>query len=494
MKKLNLLLTACLLLSLTITSKAEEKYNWAQKIIMPIENTSVYHNETYNFGKYNFAYSTAKKGKINSIIKIEGKKSSILYKAPKHGLFEIFSTYKKLLKKKGFEIVFECEKDSSCGGNFRDALYNLNPFENNPGWTYSSAIVGGRSANYYIAAKKKIAGNDTYVSIFANSGWWNHPMYRVDVAQISALDTKVIPASDIEKTMAAEGRAIFYGINFNSGKSAIKTESEATLAQIAIFLKKAKGQFYVVGHTDDQGSLSSNMTLSQARANSIVDSLVKNHSVPTNKLSPHGTGPLSPVASNLNEDGKALNRRVEIVQKLSAISITTPPAQTATQPKRMVKVPSFKGMRLSQAKRIISRLKLRLAGKNTSKTLSIMGRKINMDDRIIVKTQSPAPASMLKIGGMVTLTYVTGTPPTKPAIVEKPIILEKPAIVEKPKENLVPVPKVTGKLVFSGYKILLKQGFRVKKTGKKLGFIRKQNPAANTRVKKGSTVTITIGR
>ncbi|MCK5106800.1 MAG: hypothetical protein KAQ76_04495, partial [Elusimicrobiales bacterium] len=106
-KKL-ILLTGILCLSLlqAVTSMAEEKYNWAQKIIMPIENTHIHHNETYNFGRYKFAHSPAKEGKIKSIITIEGKKSSILYTAPKKSLFEIFSTYKKFLKNKGFEIIF----------------------------------------------------------------------------------------------------------------------------------------------------------------------------------------------------------------------------------------------------------------------------------------------------------------------------------------------------------------------------------------------------
>ncbi len=207
---------------------------------MPIENSGTKHNETFNFGRYKFASGPAKKGKISPLKTIEGKKSSILYTAPKAGLFEIFSTYKKLLKSKGFEIVFECEKKSCGEWNFHKIWYGLNPFESDPGWNNSSPIIQGRSGNYYIAAKKKVAGNDTYVSIIANSGWWDHPIYRVDVAQISALDTKVIAASDIEKTMGAEGRAIFYGINFDSGKSTVKAESAATLAQIAVFLIKNK--------------------------------------------------------------------------------------------------------------------------------------------------------------------------------------------------------------------------------------------------------------
>ncbi|MCK5582643.1 MAG: OmpA family protein, partial [Elusimicrobiales bacterium] len=333
---------------------------------------------------------------------------------------------------KGFEIVFACEKNACGAWNFHKAWYDLNPFENNSGWNNSSPITQG-SGNYYIAAKKKIAGNDTYVSILTNSGWWNHPIYRVDVAQISSLDTKVVPASKIEEAIMNEGRAVFYGITFDSGKSVIKAESKATLAQIAVFLKKTNGQFYVVGHTDDKGSLSNNMTLSQARAKAIVSFLIKKHGAPSTKLTAHGAGPLSPVASNLNDKGKALNRRVEIVQKLAVQS------------------------------------------KSSSRNIdNIVDFNIKQEAAIAAHGEGSSQES---------------DPQVQPASQTTP-----QAVQNTQEENLIPVPKVTGKWMLSGYKILLKQGFKVRKKGKKFGKIRKQSPAANTRVRKGSTVTITIGR
>ncbi|MEA3306966.1 MAG: OmpA family protein [Elusimicrobiota bacterium] len=507
MKKLNLLLiTATILLFLTITSNAKEKYNWAQKIIMPIENTSVYHNETFNFGRYKFAHSKVKDKKIKSITTVEGKKSSILYKAKGKGLFEIFSVYKRMLKNKGFEIVFTCEKDNYCGENFHKILYDLNPFESDTNWGYSSAIKGSRSANYYIAAKKKTAAGETYVSIFTNSGWWKYPVYRVDVAQISSLDTKLIPASDIEKAIKAEGRIAFYGINFDTGKSAIKNAAKPVLAEIATFLKKASGSFYVVGHTDNQGSLSNNMQLSKERSNSIVKFLIKTHGIAANKLSAHGVGPLSPVASNMNEEGRILNRRVEIAQSLHKASAQKPAVHhrpAPHKPERKVKVPSFKGTRVSMTKILLSRLGLKATIKQESAPVTVTELENIPDFEIkieaslaaeanksrsagnsiaIVKAQSPAPGTEVKKGSVITLTTVSVKPNPRPS---------KP---KREEENLVPVPKVTGKLFFSGYKILLKQGFKIKRKGKKIGFIRKQSPAPNTRVKKGSTITITIGR
>ena len=307
--------------------------------------------------------------------------------------------------------------------------------------------------------------------------------------------------------MLAEGRAIFYGINFDSGKSAIKAESEATLAQIAVFLKRASGQFYVVGHTDDQGSLSNNMKLSEARAKAIADFLTKKHSVPANKFSAHGAGPLSPVASNLNEDGKALNRRVEIVQKLGKISSNR--SRSATRSPGNITIPSVLGLPLTDAQTTLKALGLQVTVNSEGQTVTtpaqlsgIVDFEIKLPASLaadanksrhssppvaIVKTQSPAPSASAQGGSVVTLTTVLVKPPSP--YQDKPEIRE-----EKPREELVPVPKVTGKWILSGYKILLKQGFKVRKKGKKFGKIRKQSPAANTRVKKGSTITITVGK
>ena len=72
-------------------------------------------------------------------------------------------------------------------------------------------------------------------------------------------------------------------------------------------------QLFVVGHTDNVGGIGSNMTLSKARAESVVRELTTKHGVNATRLAAHGVGSLSPVASNATENGRALNRRVELV-------------------------------------------------------------------------------------------------------------------------------------------------------------------------------------
>jgi outer membrane protein OmpA-like peptidoglycan-associated protein len=80
---------------------------------------------------------------------------------------------------------------------------------------------------------------------------------------------------------------------------------------------ETSGGFYIVGHTDDTGSLDGNMRLSDARAAVVQQALVETHGVEPSRLETRGVGPLAPVSSNTGEAGRGLNRRVEIVQRLN---------------------------------------------------------------------------------------------------------------------------------------------------------------------------------
>jgi len=72
---------------------------------------------------------------------------------------------------------------------------------------------------------------------------------------------------------------------------------------------------YVVGHTDNVGVLAANIDLSKRRAASVVDALTTQYGISASRLQPYGDGPYAPIASNDAEDGRALNRRVELVKQ-----------------------------------------------------------------------------------------------------------------------------------------------------------------------------------
>jgi outer membrane protein OmpA-like peptidoglycan-associated protein len=126
----------------------------------------------------------------------------------------------------------------------------------------------------------------------------------------------VANAEVFSKDIKATGHTAVYGIFFDTGKSVIKPESEVALGEIAKLLKGDPGlKVNVVGHTDSVGGIDSNMKLSQDRANAVMQALVGKHGIAATRLKAYGVGPLAPVASNDTEEGRARNRRVELVKQ-----------------------------------------------------------------------------------------------------------------------------------------------------------------------------------
>ena len=108
------------------------------------------------------------------------------------------------------------------------------------------------------------------------------------------IDAKAM-AHDIGET----GRVAIYGILFDTGKSELKPESGPALIEIAKLLKGSPTlKVYVVGHTDMVADLATNLKLSQARAQSVVNALVSQHGIAGARLIAFGDGPYAPVASN----------------------------------------------------------------------------------------------------------------------------------------------------------------------------------------------------
>jgi outer membrane protein OmpA-like peptidoglycan-associated protein len=124
----------------------------------------------------------------------------------------------------------------------------------------------------------------------------------------------VVSADQIRKSLAESGKVVFYGIYFDTDKAVIKPESAPTLTEMAKFLKANAGtNVFIVGHTDGQGALDRNQKLARDRAAAVAAALAATHGIPRERMAPDGVGPLAPVAANDNEQGRAKNRRVEMV-------------------------------------------------------------------------------------------------------------------------------------------------------------------------------------
>jgi OOP family OmpA-OmpF porin len=213
----------------------------------------------------------------NNKIDIEGHKYFIEYRlntgAQEPGPLMILKNHENALKKINAEILSTTKKD----------LYS----------------------------KVAVEGKEIWIQVHALDR-----LYRLTIVEREQMEQKVVVSpdalfGDIEST----GHAAVYGIYFDHGSANVKQESKPSLKAIADMLKANKSlKLYVVGHTDMTGGFEYNVGLSLERANAVVKALVNDYGIAAEQLTGKGAGPLCPIGSNKNDDGRKLNRRVELVE------------------------------------------------------------------------------------------------------------------------------------------------------------------------------------
>ena len=126
----------------------------------------------------------------------------------------------------------------------------------------------------------------------------------------------LLNAGEMSQSLANAGKVVIYGINFDTDKDSLRADSAPTLKEIAKLLTDSPSlKLHVVGHTDNQGSAESNLDLSRRRAAAVVRELVTNYAIGASRLDSFGCGLYAPLASNDTEDGRARNRRVELIRE-----------------------------------------------------------------------------------------------------------------------------------------------------------------------------------
>jgi OmpA-OmpF porin, OOP family len=148
--------------------------------------------------------------------------------------------------------------------------------------------------------------------------WADHTgQYILTIVEKAAMAQEIIGnAAAFADGLKTTGHIAVEGIYFETGKSELKPESAAAIAEMAKLLKEdARLKVYVVGHTDNAGTLEGNVKLSLDRAQSVAQALVRTQGIEAARVRAYGGGPYTPVASNDSEDGRAKNRRVELVKQ-----------------------------------------------------------------------------------------------------------------------------------------------------------------------------------
>lgn len=134
------------------------------------------------------------------------------------------------------------------------------------------------------------------------------------VGETSTFDVSQASTDDVASALERDGRVVLRGVLFETDSARLSPAGVDNVTRLAEVLQRNPAmQLAVVGYTDNTGDFRYNLDLSKRRAEAMTGALIRDHGVAENRLAPLGAGPLNPVASNDTPEGRALNRRVEVV-------------------------------------------------------------------------------------------------------------------------------------------------------------------------------------
>lgn len=227
---------------------------------------------------------------------------------------QILRPLRTQLEEAGFEILFQCRTEGCGGYDFRfatsvlpapDMYVDLGDFlflaaeRPDPDGAELISLFISRSsqAGFVQVSRVGPATND-----LATSGG-----ERVRAVQAG-------PVRDFASQLETDGHVILSDLTFETGSAQLQAGAFESLQQLADYLlANPERAIALVGHTDAVGSLDGNITLSRRRAGSVLERLATDYGVPRRQMEAQGMGYLSPIASNLTEEGRDANRRVEAI-------------------------------------------------------------------------------------------------------------------------------------------------------------------------------------
>ncbi|MEM7718957.1 MAG: OmpA family protein [Pseudomonadota bacterium] len=225
---------------------------------------------------------------------------------------QLIEPLRRRLIEKGYREVFTCA-DTSCGGfDFRFQL-DLLPAPD--------MFVDLGNYRYFLADHESNAPSK--VSIVASASSSAAYVHVTEVSEVSIFEFPLVQQEVTEDApqneglisdLVAVGHVLLPDLDFGTGSSELGTGPYASLRSLASWLSQTPGaRIVLVGHTDAVGSLEANAALSRRRANSVRDRLIAEFAIAPAQVAAEGAGALAPLASNLTSEGRAENRRVEVV-------------------------------------------------------------------------------------------------------------------------------------------------------------------------------------
>lgn len=254
---------------------------------------------------------------------VEGRTSNRFYWGPKgRSPLEVHRNFQQALTAAGFQTLYACET-SECEKQKVQQLVQDLPRDAN--WKSFNPHVSSifNSANqpafHYLSASKQVQGGTMYVQVgLVGGGEEGRVRQFIQVIEPVKLETGKVTVDTraIQDGLQRDGKIALYGVSFDSNKAVIREQSAEQLEQMAQALKaRPQQKVFIVGHTDDQGEFEANMVLSQKRAQAVAEALASKYGIAAARMTARGVANLAPVASNASDEGRARNRRVELVAR-----------------------------------------------------------------------------------------------------------------------------------------------------------------------------------
>lgn len=248
---------------------------------------------------------------------------------PRASTLELMDGLRKQVIAAGFAPRFECETDDCGGFDFRysaDILPEPDMHVDLGDFRYLAAERQGVEGKEYLTLMVSRSPQQGYVQL-THIGGVARPLVVGTPALMLTAATKAQSTAQqqvltlrpaVSGTIAGQldqGSAIVLeDLIFESGSSSLMEGSYASLEQLAGWLKTNPNKsITLVGHTDASGGLANNVALSKKRAESVRQFILRTFDVPAAAIAADGVGPLAPRASNLDDEGRKKNRRVEVL-------------------------------------------------------------------------------------------------------------------------------------------------------------------------------------
>lgn len=280
--------------------------------------------EDAGFFNYTLPIAPMKNRALGDALAVDGQLQRRLYVAPEGvSAADLFGNYKAALLNAGYTALFEC-KGRACGssnallgklviyGSDRK-LENLGQdsefalyIDGDEHFLAASSADGTRHIAVYVAQNQERSISEQAAGRAA---------VHIDLITSAALEDKMIDAAAMAKGITEDGRIALDNVFFDFGTAQLSPEAAPAISEmVKLLTNNPLLKVYIVGHTDWVGDAGANQTLSAQRAQAVVDALAQ-AGIDKARLGAAGMGLFAPRASNSTEAGRALNRRVELVER-----------------------------------------------------------------------------------------------------------------------------------------------------------------------------------